>query len=210
MHFLKYLILFAMLWAMPVSALDSDSEQPATLDADEIELDFATGLRSYRGNVILRQGSIRITCDELITYLDEEDELDKAVCTGVPGRFKQRPEGADSDVIGTARTITVDRVKELITLKSQAKVVAGDSVLSGQLITYNMKTETVSARGGDSTTPASTAAASDSASGNSEDEPLNEADSETTAGTRPSLTIQPRKKKPLAAEGDAVSADSDS
>ena len=46
----KYLLVVCLLAWLPAShALDSDSEQPATLDADDMEMDFATGLRVYRG-----------------------------------------------------------------------------------------------------------------------------------------------------------------
>ncbi len=152
--------------------LDSDSEQPATLDADDFEIDFNTGIRIYRGNVAFRQGSIRLTCDELTTYRNDDDELDKAVCTGNPGRFKQRPADAEEDMVGTAMEITMDEVENLVTLKDQAKVVQGDSTVSGPVITYNRLTRKAFVKGGGSTTT------------------TGRTDAENA---RPSMTIQPRK-----------------
>ena len=95
---------------LPALALDSDKNQPATLEADDFELDLATGVRTYRGGVVFRQGSIHLDCDKLVTYYGEDEKLEKGVCTGNPGRFKQRPEGRD-DVHGRARSITLDRVR---------------------------------------------------------------------------------------------------
>ena len=78
----RFFLMVCLLTWLPAShALDSDSEQPATLDADDMEMDFATGLRVYRGNVVFRQGSIHLTCEELTTYFNDSDELDKAVWT---------------------------------------------------------------------------------------------------------------------------------
>jgi len=199
----RYLLVVCLLAWLPAShALDSDSEQPATLDADDMEMDFATGLRVYRGNVVFRQGSIHLTCEELTTYFNESDELDKAVCVGSPGRFKQRPEGAEHDVVGTAMTITMDQVKDLVTLKSQATVVQGGTTISGRIITYNLVTEKASVKGGGS--QASATSSSSQASG--EESGSGETAAPSIEGSaRPSLVIQPRKKK--TSESDAAAED---
>ena len=180
-------------WLPASHALDSDSEQPATLDADDMEMDFATGLRVYRGNVVFRQGSIHLTCEELTTYFNESDELDKAVCVGSPGRFKQRPEGAEHDVVGTAMTITMDQVEDLVTLKSQAKVVQGGTTITGRIITYNLVTEKALVKGGGNQASASSSSSSQASGEGTEGGEAAAAGSNENA--RPSLVIQPRKKK---------------
>lgn len=164
-------------------ALDSDREQPATLNADDFEIDLSTGVRIYRGNVVFRQGSILLECDELITHLNDDGGLDKGVCIGSPGRFRQRPEGANEDVVGTARKITMDEISEEVVLKSRAKVSQGGTKISGSLITYDLVTEKVKVKGGTQT-------ASSAKKGDSSTEQPVESDN-----ARPSLIIQPRKKK---------------
>jgi len=194
-HTAKVIILVTGLFAVMIStttlALDSDSEQPATLEADDFELDLKTGVRTYRGNVLYRQGSIRLECDELVTYFNEDDELDKAFCSGDPGRFKQRPEDSEEDMIGNAREITLDQVKELVTMKSSAEVQQGNQQMKGRLLTYNLATEKVIVKG-DNKAPATTAVTNDSGEKNSSAE-----DSEPSSGTssRAQLIIQPRKNK---------------
>ena len=176
-----------MLGSQVVSALDSDSEQPATLDADDMAIDFASGVRTYRGNVLFRQGSIKMTCDELITQFNDDGELDEAVCIGSPGQFQQRPEGETEDMVGTANSITMDQVENVVTLKSRARVVQGGSTITGRIITYNLTTEKANITGGESQSSASTGGsgeASSSTDGVAQEE-----------NTRPSLVIQPRKKK---------------
>lgn len=150
-------------------ALDSDAEQPANVNADEFEIDLNNGVRIYRGNAVFTQGSIKLSCDELTTYLNDNDELDKGICIGSPGVFVQRPEGAEVDIVGSALEITIDEIENLVTLKNQAEVVQGGTTITAQVITYNKLTEKVFVKGGES-------------------------EGLTAKSPRASLTIQPRKK----------------
>ena len=141
---MKYLIslvyiTFLLTFSLNTSALTTDSSQPATLDADEFDLDFQTGVRTYRGNVVYQQGSIRLTADEIVAYF-RDGNLSKAVARGYPARFKQRPDNKPNDVIGTAQTIELDQVANLITMTRKATVTEGDNTISGAKITYNMTT----------------------------------------------------------------------
>lgn len=190
---LKNIILIAAVFIfVDAMALDSDRDQPATLEADDFELDLRTGVRTYRGNVLFRQGSIRLECDELVTYFNQEGELDKAVCSGDPGKFKQRPENSDEDVIGKARVITMDQIAELVTLKSRADVVQGGTRITGRLLTYNLVTEKVVVKGGSDTQTKTTTASAESTDTKEGESAASEA---STTSSRPTIIIQPRKKK---------------
>ncbi len=181
-------------YSMQVFALDSDSEQPATLEANDFELDLKTGVRTYRGDVLYRQGSIRLECDELVTYFNDEGELDKAFCTGDPGRFKQRPEDSEEDMIGKAREITLDQIKELVTLKSNAQVEQGNQQMSGRLLTYNLATEKVIVKG-DKKAPTKTTTQKSGEQTASTDKADDATTTEEPTSSRATLIIQPRKKK---------------
>ena len=150
---------------------------------------LSSGVRTYRGNVVFTQGSIRMTCEELVTYFNDDGALDNAVCIGSPAKFKQRPEGQPDDLNGFALEITMDQVKELVTLKSLAKVVQGTSTITGKIITYNLATEKATVKGGGSQSSQSEGSG-DAASGSTESDGAIEEDN-----ARPSLVIQPRKKE---------------
>lgn len=167
--------------ALTANALESDQYQPATLDADDFEIDLKTGLRIYRGNVVFAQGSILLKCDELTTYINNDGALDKAICKGRPASFKQRPEGAEHDVVAVSRVITMNQVEELVTLETQARVEQGSDVITGSKITYDLVTEKVVASAG-TTVVEPKSAGEGAVSGES--------------SQRPRLIIQPRKKKP--------------
>ena len=183
---------------LPALALDSDKAQPATLEADDFELDLETGVRTYRNNVVFRQGSIRLDCDRLVTHHNADDQLETGVCSGAPGRFKQRPEGRDSDLLGHARSITLDRIEDMLILEHQAGLEQGGNAIRGQRITYDLRTKKVKVTGGETTTPAETGSTDAAGTGSTtpagaDGEERTTAGDETGAGTdRPRLIIQPR------------------
>jgi lipopolysaccharide export system protein LptA len=190
------LIVVSMLVSSSSFALDNDQDQPATLEANDFELDLKTGVRTYRGNVLYRQGSIRLECDELVTYFNDDGELDKAICTGDPGRFKQRPQDSEEDMIGKAREITLDQIEELVVMKSQADVTQGRNRLTGRLLTYDLKTEKVRVKGGSAPAKTSTAGAeSESSAESAEATGSTTVSTEAETSSRPTIVIQPRKKK---------------
>ena len=167
--------------------MDTDSAQPATLQADDFELDLANGVRIYRGAVVFQQGSIRLDCDQLITHYDAEDELAKGVCSGAPGRFRQRPEGAETDFIGRAESITFDRVANLITFAGDADIQHGGDRIQGGVITYDLAAKKAKVVAVDDGTGYAITDDDDT------DDDTDDADADTDTGTeRPRLIIQPR------------------
>ena len=71
-------------------ALESDRNQSVLVEADEVEMDFSSGTRIYRGNVSVRQGTIRILADQIELFYKGE-QLDHGIATGNPAVFRQRP-----------------------------------------------------------------------------------------------------------------------
>ena len=51
--------------AQNAAALESDRNQSVLVEADEVEMDFSSGTRIYRGNVSVRQVTIRIIADQI-------------------------------------------------------------------------------------------------------------------------------------------------
>jgi len=139
--------------APSVFALKSDADQPATIKADDVELDFKTGERIYSGNVFVRQGSMELTCDKLVaTFKDEK--LAVATAFGSAEKlavFKQRPDDQPNDVIGKAVTMILDQVEQLVTLTDNASLNQGTDTVTGQKILYDMKLEKMRVKGSETT-----------------------------------------------------------
>jgi lipopolysaccharide export system protein LptA len=143
------ILLLACFALTPLSALalESDRDQSALIEADEVELDFGSGKRIYRGNVSVRQGTIRILADEIELFYRGE-QLDHAVAKGNPAVFRQRPEGKDHDIIGTGQTIELDEVHNIVTFITDAQLRQGRDSIEGQRIVYDMAQDRMKVRGG--------------------------------------------------------------
>ena len=181
-----FLLLFSLL--IPAHAYKSDTQQPATLDADEFDMDFQTGVRTYRGNVVYQQGSIRLYADELVAYF-KDGQLERAVARGNPAEFRQRPDDSDTDVVGIGLRIEINEVTQIVTLKDRAKVTQDLNTVTGKKIVYNMATEKVKVTSGGRKTPAQTSTEVDAGGA----ETAAPDASEPATSTRPRIVIQPRK-----------------
>jgi len=181
--------LLSMAWTLPGHAYKTDTEQPATLDADEFDMDFQTGVRTYRGNVVYQQGSIRLYADELVAYFSES-QLERAVARGNPAEFRQRPDDSDTDMVGLGLRIEINEVTQIVTLKDRAKVTQGLNTVTGKKIVYNMATEKVKVSSG----PRDKKPDRTSTHIDSSEAPASTPATEPEAPVaRPRIVIQPRK-----------------
>ena len=130
----------------PIQALESDHNQPVLIEADEIDVDLATGHRVLSGNVFVRQGTIRITADEVELFFNGE-QLIKAILQGTPAVFRQRPDHEPCDFVGQGQTIESDEIKNIITFKGDASVQMGRNTIFGETIVYDMGRDKIEVRG---------------------------------------------------------------
>ena len=127
-------------------ALKSDRDQPADIEADDIEFDFQKGTRTYVDNVLAIQGTLRLKADKLHAVY-KDGELDTATLWGSLARFKQRPDNKPDDVEGWAKKIVVDQKANTLTLVGQAALRQGGDTARGDTIVYNMANDTLKVRG---------------------------------------------------------------
>lgn len=149
---MRYLIATLMtcllLNAPAVPALESDNSQPATIEADEVEFDFRNGTRTYKGDVVVVQGTLRITGEKLVVkYGEQEDQIESATSWGHPATFKQRPEGKDEDVYGEGNEIVLDEIENTLTLIENAVMTQAGNTARGKTIVYDMATDKMTVKG---------------------------------------------------------------
>jgi len=143
-------------------ALISDRDQSVLVEADEVEMDFGSGKRIYRGNVSVKQGTIRIIADQIELFYKGE-QLDHGVATGNPAVFRQRPEGKDHDVVGTGKTIELDEVNNIVTFITDAQLRQDRDAIEGDRIVYDMGRDKMIVRGGDNAPTRTTRSGEDAA-----------------------------------------------
>jgi lipopolysaccharide export system protein LptA len=132
------------LMSSSVYALESDADQPITIDSNTATYDDATATSTYIGNVISIQGSIHVNSDKLVVYFVDGD-AEKLVFTGKKAKFKQTPSEGGEDITGEALTGEFYPKKNLLILIDDATVWQGNGTYSSNLIEYDTKTSLVKA-----------------------------------------------------------------
>ena len=165
--------------AQNAAALESDRNQSVLVEADEVEMDFSSGTRIYRGNVSVRQGTIRIIADQ-IELIYKGEQLDHGIAIGNPAVFRQRPDGKDHDIIGTGRRIELDEIQNIVTFIGDARLRQDRDAIEGERIVYDMARDRMIVRGGDASPTRTTRAGEDA------DTAL-----PTQDGERPRMVLQP-------------------
>ncbi len=140
-----FIILLCLLGSLASFALSTDKDQPIEVEADEAELDDMNDVSIYRGNVIVRQGSIHMTGDVMTVYSKGGDELDYIIIEGNPATYKQLPD--NSSVHDQAKAIRMEyhETKNLVILIRDAWVKQDTSTLVGERIEYNTELSRVKA-----------------------------------------------------------------
>ena len=114
--------LLCLLGSLAAFPLSTDKDQPIEVEADEAELDDLNNVSIYRGNVVVRQGSIHMTGDVMTVYSKGGDELDHIIIEGNPATYKQLPD--NSKVHDQAKALRMEyyELKNLVVLIRDAWV----------------------------------------------------------------------------------------
>ncbi len=149
----KILTFITLLLVSPVCwSLTSDKQQDIEIEADSAEMDDAKGISIYRGDVVVVQGSIRMTGDIMTVYFDENDDMKLVVMEGKPATYRQLPD--DSEVYDEAESLRMEyySLRDYVILIDEALVTQEGMRLSGDRIEYNTITNQAKAESRTTTT----------------------------------------------------------
>lgn len=140
----------ATLIALPLysHALPSDANQPIKLLADKATYSERTGVTSYSGNVIITQGTLKLTADDITVNLSQQRSINSAVATGRPATMQQVITQEKGLAKGQANKIDYNAVSGIITLTGNAKLVQNGASFAGNVIRYSLKAGDVEATAG--------------------------------------------------------------
>lgn len=134
-------------------ALSTDAEQPIEIEADFAELDDEEGTTVYIGNVVVVQGSIRMTGDRLRVNFTPTRDLKDAYLEGRLATFKQTPDDSEEDIEGEAVMIEYHALENMLYLIEKAKVTQGERLTQGHRINYDTERSIVTVRSARATSP---------------------------------------------------------
>jgi len=138
------LSLLLLLNASPVFALESDRKQAINVEADKANFNKKVGSSRYTGNVIVQQGSMRISADSLIVNT-KNGKLNTMVAKGKPVNFQQRTEKGNKDISAVAGKMTYHAISNLVVFEQDATLSQGDNKFTSNRISYNIDKDTVDA-----------------------------------------------------------------
>lgn len=127
-------LLVLMLLCAPLQALESDRSQPIELTADSVDIDEGKGLSIYRGDVDLRQGSMRVLAD-VVTVHQKERKPSQIVAEGRPVKFRQQSE--EGPVRGEARRVEYAVGSENLVLIGDAVLMQNNDTMRSDRIVYD-------------------------------------------------------------------------
>jgi len=129
------------------SALESDRTQPIEVNADQATLDDKKGLATYRGKVILTQGSLTIKADKLTIKATPNGQIDEVIASGNLAEFTQTPEPNKDPVHAKAERINYLVAANKMILTGSASIVQNKNLFQGSIITYDIKQQKLTASG---------------------------------------------------------------
>ena len=115
------------------------------MQADSAELDDKQGVAVYRGDVVITQGSMKITGNTVTLTQDNQGNIKVATAVGKPAYYEQKP-SADKDIVKAyGLTIQYFAQENRIILIDQAKVVQQGNTFEGEKIVYDTQRQIVNA-----------------------------------------------------------------
>lgn len=132
-----------------VSAEAADRDKPIDLEADSVKVDDSKQISTYSGNVILTQGTLVIRADKLIVREDQAG-FQHSTSLGNPTTFKQKMEGKNEYMEGSAQRIEYDGRMDKVQLYTKAWVKRGADIVHGDYIMYDANAEYAEVIGGGS------------------------------------------------------------
>ena len=127
--------------------LSSDRNQPIHIEADKATLDEITGVSIYSGNVLLRQGSLKLEASRMTVYLKNK-QVEKVVLAGQPASYTRRSDGEEKDQHAVADNIEYQAISQRIILLGNARIWQDEAEeFSSDRIEVNLKDNTLNAGG---------------------------------------------------------------
>ena len=142
-------LLGCLLAALPpaAGAEKADRDKPVNLEADRVTIDDVKQTAIFEGNVMLTQGTLLIRGDRMEVRQDKEG-FKSGVTWGKPASFRQKREGFDEYIEGSAERLEYDGRIQTMQMFNRAQLTRGQDEVRGNFISYDGRTEFFQVTGG--------------------------------------------------------------
>ena len=128
------------LLALPAAAERSDREKEIVVNADRLLADDANRTSTFNGNVVITQGTMRMTAEQ-VTVREDAQRHKLYVARGEPVTFRQKRDKVDEWVEGFAQRAEFDDRNDVLRLYGRARVKSNQNEITGDFISYDMRRE---------------------------------------------------------------------
>jgi len=140
-------LLAPLAWtAAPAVAFDLDSDTPIRVNADNARLDEGRGIATYTGDVVMSQGDIRLTANEVVLYRSGEG-VNRIEARGQPASYRQPSVGDEGETNARAVNIRWSADDNRVTFEGEAVIEQGGNMFRGDIIHYDSVDRVVTAEG---------------------------------------------------------------
>lgn len=140
-----FLSLAASLGSAAAWALPTDREQPIRVQADSAELDDKQGVAVYKGDVVVTQGSMKLTGNTVTLKQNKNGEIEVVTSVGKPAYFEQKPAPEKEMTKAYGLTIQYFVAQNRVILIDQAKVIQEGNTFEGEKVVYDTERQIVNA-----------------------------------------------------------------
>lgn len=147
-HLSPLLSIFLISMMSNVFALSTDKQKDIEIEADSAEMDDLKGITTYKGDVVVVQGSIRMTGHTMTVHFAENGDMELVIMQGNPATYRQLPDNSETYDEAEALQMEYYALKDYIILKEKALVTKPNgSRMSGKRIEYDTVLSKVIAKG---------------------------------------------------------------
>lgn len=141
-------LLFVSVLLTPLCAVaaSGDRQQPVNLRADRIEIDQKKGTSLYRGQVVLTQGTLRMTAARAEAR-NRGNKVDTVTAEGKPVTFRHRPAGATEYIQGQAGRVHYRVPEQLVDFGGNVNLQRGRDTFRSAQAHYDIAARQVIAEG---------------------------------------------------------------
>jgi lipopolysaccharide export system protein LptA len=130
-----------LLTLAPAVARQSDRSQPMQVNAKRFDgFQKPDSVSTLQGNVVITQGTLKVTGDQAKVYFDSNTQISRVVVTNGPAHIEQLDDSGNL-MQGDAASIDYDNIHGVAVLSGHASVTQkGRGEAHGDKLTYNTQT----------------------------------------------------------------------
>lgn len=144
----RQIVVACLLAAIASTALAerADREKQIVVAGDRAVADDAQKTLVFDGNVVITQGTMRMTASK-VTVREDKDKHQYYVANGAPVTFRQKRDNVDEWIEGQADRAEFDDRNDVLKLFNRARVKRNNDELTGEFITYDMRRDVAEVTG---------------------------------------------------------------